>query len=423
MEKLSGKRLLVLGDTSAALDVIRFAKEMGITVYITGLSDYEPAEKAADFKVRISTTDYPALTAFMEKENIHGFMTGASEFNIANCIALAEYSGKHFYTNKELWNLCANKRSFKALCREYGVPSVQEFDSDKPELFAYPVIIKPVDGCSARGITVCTNREEFEQAKEKALEYSASQKIIVEKFIENDGTTTSARYILSDGDIFLHSVGDRYVLNADKGKALITWAAVYPSKHTDYYVKNIDASVKKMFQSAGLKNGCLFMEAMPNEEGLFFYEMGYRISGGMTYKITEITNDVNEMKMLIRYSVAGSMCDPEDIRKINPYLNGKVACVLTIPLEVGTIDSVSGMDEIAKMPEVYFTTQYYSPSDEITEKKLGTLDQLFARFTVIADDKEQLLAVVNKINAVLHVLDTDGKEMYVQRFDPERFFN
>lgn len=420
---LSGKKLLVLGDTSAVLDVIRFAKEMGITVYITGLSNYEPAEKAADFKVRISTTDYPALTAFMEEEKIDGFMTGASEFNIANCIALAEYSGKHFYTNKELWDLCANKKSFKALCRKHNVPSVKEFDSDKPELFEYPVIIKPVDGCSARGITVCANREEFEAAKEKALEYSASKKIIVEQFVENDGTTTSARYILSDGDIHLHLVSDRYVLNADKGKALITWAAVFPSKHTDYYVKNIDASVKNMFQSAGLKNGCLFMEAMPNQEGLFFYEMGYRISGGMTYKITEITNGVNELKMLVRYSVAGSMCDLEEIQKIDPYLKGKKACVLSIPLEMGIIGSISGMEEIAKMPEVYFTTQYYSPGDEITEKKMSTLDQLFARFTIIVDGEEQLLSVINQINAILSVKDTDGKEMYLQRFDPRRFFN
>jgi len=422
MDNLKSKKLLVLGDTSAVMDVIRFAKELGITVYITGLSDYEPAQKAADFKVKISTTDYPALAAFMERENIGGIMTGASEFNIANCIALAEYSGKPFYTTKELWDLCANKKSFKQLCRTYGVPSVQEFDSEKPETFAYPVIIKPVDGCSARGITVCTNREEFEAAKEKALEYSAAKKIIVEKYIENDGTTISAKYILSDGDIYLQSFGDRFVLNADKGKALITWAAMYPSKHTDFYIRNIDASVKAMYKNAGLKNGCLFMEAMPNEEGIFFYEMGYRISGGMTYKITEITNDVNELKMLIRYSLTGQMCGPEDVAKIDPYLNGKKACVLAIPLEMGTIGSIEGMEQIAQMPQVYFTTQYYSVGGEITEKKMSTLDQLFARFTIIADDKEQLLTVVNKINSVLSVKDTAGNEMYIQRFDPKRFF-
>ena len=422
MDNLKGKKLLVLGDTSAVLDVIRFAKDMGVTVYITGLSDYAPAEEAADVKVRISTTDIQALSEFMEKEDIDGFMTGASEFNIANCIALAEYSGKHFYTTRELWDLCANKKSFKNLCRTSGVPGVKEFDSEKPETFEYPVIIKPVDGCSARGITVCENREEFEAAKEKALEYSAAKKIIVEKYIENDGSTISSKYILSDGEIYLQSLGDRYVLNADKGKALITWASIYPSKHTMFYLQHIDKPVKEMFKKAGLKNGCLFMEAMPNDEGIFFYEMGYRISGGMTYKITEITNDVNELKMLIHYSVTGSMCDASDIEKIDPYLNGKTACVLAIPLEMGTIGSITGMDEIQRMPEVYFTTQYYSVGGEITEKKMSTLDQLFARLTVIADSKEQLLKIVNKINSVLSVKDTMGKEMYVQRFDPRKFF-
>jgi len=142
----------------------------------------------------------------------------------------------------------------------------------------------------------------------------------------------------------------------------------------------------------------------------------------MTYKITEITNDVNELKMLIRYSLTGQMCGPEDVAKIDPYLNGKKACVLAIPLEMGTIGSIEGMEQIAQMPQVYFTTQYYSVGGEITEKKMSTLDQLFARFTIIADDKEQLLTVVNKINSVLSVKDTAGNEMYIQRFDPKRFF-
>ncbi len=422
MTDVSKRKLLILGDTSAVLDVIRFAKDMGVTVYITGLSDYLPAQQLADYKVRISTTDINALTEFMEKEKIDGFMTGASEFNISNCIRLSEASGKNFYTTKDLWDLCANKKSFKNLCRTNGVPSVKEFDSEKEELFEYPVIVKPVDGCSARGISVCSCKEEFEAARQKALEYSASKKIIVEKFIENDGTTISSKYILRDGEIYLQSMGDRFVLDAEKGKSLITWAALYPSKHLDYYIENIDKPVKQMFKNAGLKNGCLFMEAMPDKDGIHFYEMGYRISGGMTYKITEITNDVNELKMLISHAITGEMCEESDLSKIDPYLNGKAACVITIPLECGTISQISGMEEIQAMKQVCFTTQYYSVGDQIISKHLGTLDQLFARFTIIADGKKELAECIDKINCVLSVKDENQKEMYLKRFDSKRIF-
>lgn len=414
MKDLTGKKLLVLGGGYASVNVVKFAHEMGLKVYVVDDRETGEAKEMADEKAVISTVDYEALAGYIKDNGIDGVMTGASEFNIVNTMRLCQRIGRPFYATEQQWRICQNKRSFKDLCIRTGVPCTKDFDPDAdPHSFDYPVIVKPVDACSARGISVCYSAEEYSAAKGKALEYSPSKTMLVEQYVVNGGTTMSVRYIARDGELYLEAVGDRYVLDADSGKALITAAAFYPSKHTDYYIRNLDEKVKAMFKSIGLKNGCLFMEALKTDTGIVFYEMGLRISGGMTYSITEVTNGVNELKMLISYATTGSMCEDDDILRIDPHLNGHAAASLAVPLRTGTIAKIIGLDEIRRIQQVFLITQYYHEGDTIEPRHMGTLDQLLARVTVIADSKEQLTAIIETMLKTISVKDEQGNEMFI----------
>lgn len=414
MKDLNGKRILVLGGGSPTVNVVNYAHEMGMRVYVV---DYLPdgeAKALADETAIISTTDYTALADYMNEHNIDGVMTGASEFNIVNTMRLCKLTNRPFYATEEQWNICQNKQQFKNLCRQYGVPCVPEFSiDDDPSTYDYPVIVKPTDACSARGISVCQNSDEFKVALEKALSHSNEKRVVIEKFMENKGTTMSVRYIAVDGELYLEAVGDRYVLDSKDGRALITAAAFYPSRYTDMYIQNVDENVKQMFKGLGIKNGAFFMESIANEYGVWFYEMGLRISGGMTYKITEQTNGVNELKMLISYATSGSMCDESDVKKIDPHLNGYYSASLSLPLTTGTIGSIHGMEIIKALPEVGFVTEYWHIGDSIEPKHIGTLDQLFARIPIIVKGKERLAEIIKLMKENISVKDSKDQEMII----------
>lgn len=411
---MNKKKILILGGEYSTIEVVKYAKELGFHTIVTSNNKSGAAKEIADETLMYSTDDIDGISQYIKDNRIDGVFTGASEFHLVNAIKICEKCGLPFYANLEQWETCQNKYNFKKLCQKYGVPNVPEYQLEDKASIVYPVIVKPVDGCSARGITVCNNYEEIIVATNHAKEYSKSQKIIIEKYIENGGTTVSARYIIVDGELYLEAVGDRYVLDPNKGKALITAAAFYPSKHIDYYIKHIDDKVKTMFKGIGLKNGALFMEAIYTEElGIVFYEMGLRVSGGMTYKITEITNDVNELKMLIRHAVTGVMCDKSEIAKIDPYLNQKYTASITLPLREGTIAKIYGLDYIQQLPEVHFIKQYYYENDTILPKHIGTLDQLFARISLICEDKPSLLKAMQAIAEKIVVADSMGNNMII----------
>lgn len=415
MADLQGKKLLVLGGNYSTVRVVQYAQEMGVYVVVTSINPVGEAKEIANEAIDIDILDHPAIVNYIKENHIDGVMTGASEFHILNMLRICKLAGLPVYATEEQWDICQNKKSFKNLCREHGVPCVKEFSSDDdPKTFEYPVIVKPTDGCSARGITVCNHANELSDAMKKALGYSKEKKVIVEQYVCNGGTTMSVRYIIRNGELYLEAVGDRYVLDATDGKALITAAAFYPSKHTQYYIEQVDEKVKQMFKGIGLKNGCLFMEACFVNGTCYFYEMGLRLSGGMTYLITEKTNDVNEMKMLIRYAVTGSMCNEDDIAKVNPYLNGNISASLCIPLREGTIASIHGLDKLKSFPNINSFTQYWHEGDTIEPKHIGTLDQLFARVSVIVKSEENLALFINQLINTLSIKDTDGNEMFVK---------
>jgi biotin carboxylase len=418
------KTLLVLGGTAASLDIVKVAREIGVYTIVTDDRQDGAAKPYADEVVQISTTDHYGLVDFIRERGINGVFSGPSEFNLKNCMQVCELAGLPFYFTQEQWNICTNKESFKKLCQQFDVPSVpgyeiyEEFDQADLSGIQYPVIVKPVDGSSSKGISVCENEQELRKAHPVALAFSKAKRVLVERFIDNGGVGLSARYIICDGEYFLSLVGDRYVVDAKTRQSLIGAAAFFPSKYTDQYIRDIDANVQRMFKSIGIENGTLFMQALVENDKIFFHEMGLRLSGGLTYKMTDSLIGVNDVKMMISYALGEKMCTNEETERISPYLNGKYAGSLSIPLKTGIIGCIRGVEEIRNFTGVEDFTCYYQEGSEITQPMIGTLLQLFGRIKMTVDSKAELVSLIERIHSTLFVRNQSGKDMIFKRFDP-----
>lgn len=410
MKNLKGKKLLVLGNSYSTVNVVKLAKKIGLHVTVTGLIPNGQAEAFADEYFRVDTTDYPSILRYIEENDIDGVMTGSGEFNIINMINICRLANLPVYATKEQWDICQDKRNFKDLCKKYGVPCVPEFEIDevlKEEDF--PVIVKPVDGCSSRGINVCYNVEDLEVAKQKALEASPSKKILIERYINNGGLTHVIKYVVVDGKFYMEVMGDRYVLN----NGLITAITFFPSKNTELFMRTVDPYVQNMFKSINYDNGVFFFQSLPEGDRIYTYEMGLRTGGGMTYKLTEATSGNNDLEMLIHYAITGQMCETKDLDTIDVNLKGKKAASMAMPLCLGTIGGVYGIDKVLNMDGIVNYTHFYEVGDTIVQKNINTLDQLFARVIVVKDSQKELMETLNKIRHTVSVKNTSGEEMII----------
>ncbi len=420
---IKGKKLLVLGGGTATLDLVKNAKEMGVYTVVTDNLQGGVAKEIADEVADVSTTDIEALAALIKEKQIDGAFCGPSEFNIRNLIRLCEKTGLPCYTDMQGWDRCANKDEFKQFCIDNGVDCPKKFEVDEnsteEELDAvdYPVIVKPVDGSSSNGISVSFDKSTIREACRFAMSYSKCGRIVVEKYIENGGALFGARYILRNGEAYPYLLMDTYIAG---GGSLISHFTYTPSRYADYYMNNMDANVRAMLKNMGLKNGVAFFQALPYNGKIYFHEMGYRLSGGMLFKLTYPLMGVNDMKMMIRCALGEDMCTEEELEKLDVKQNHKVGAQLNVPLRVGEIGDIQGLEPLKAMPCVKDFIQYYNVGDSILPKNIGTLGQHFGRFTLIADSREEIEAAVSRVNAELVISDTNGNKMNEMLFDLNR---
>ena len=410
MDNLKGKRLLLLGSNFWKEDLKQFAKDNGIVLIFAGLYP-GVLDTIADEYYRIDTTDPSVMIPFIKEHNIDGIFMGGSELIISKSCDYINQLGYPCYCTKHQWDLLQDKKAFKDLCKKYKVPTVPEYGIDcKLSEQDFPVIVKPVDGSGSHGISICYTQLELEIAKKKALDESPSKNILIEKYIDNGGVTNLVKYVAIDGRYYLEAMGDRYVLN----KGLITSNSFYPSKYIDLWMEKNDKYLCDMLRDGvGLKNGVVTIQTLPDEDNLYAYECCFRLTGGMNYKMTETTSGNNSMKMLLRHALTGKMCEPDEIKLIDPYFKGKFCSSAAISLREGTIASIEGAEIIRNLKSVINFISYYEVGSTITKKNLNTLDQLYARIMVLGNDKEDVFRVLNEIRNILKIKDTEGNDMIV----------
>ena len=426
---LKGKRLLVMGGSMATYYIVQNAQEMGVYVVVADMSDSGPAYKLADEGVQISTTDFDGLADYVKNNNIDGIFCGPSEFNILNTMRLCEMVGLPFYATKEAWDRCGNKQIMKQYCERNGLPRIPEYELNTPEQIEqcpddiFPVIVKPVDGCSSKGVCVCRNKGELRQAIADALEYSAAGKVIVEKFIENGGRQFSIRYMLLEGKAYPYFAFDGYIADQKNKKGNISIFTSVPSKHLKNFLENTNAKVQAMIADMGLRNGLVFIQAMIDGDDLYIHDMGYRLGGGMTYVRSMEMYGINDMKMMIALALGENYYTHEELQKIDLASPAYFSCALMAPLNAGTIAEIKGMDAVRKDPAVIRVVQNYYEGDTVSPSVVGTLNSRLAGIEIQVKDTAHMIEVVDRLQNGLSIKDTEGNEMFTTRFDTQRLLD
>lgn len=414
MEELKGKRLLVLGATGLICDAVEIARQLGVYTIVTDYYTNAPAKKIADKSYDVSTVDIDALEKIAHDEHIDGVFTGFSDVNLHSALDLCERLGLPFYATREQVAVTTNKLAFKDLCRKYNVPTVPQYELDSrllPEHLSkikYPVMVKPADSYASKGCRVCQNEEELKKAVEYALTFSASNQVIVERFMDASFCEdVGICYMFVDGVPYLVYNGDRHTNAQQEGLAPLTAAVIAPSDFVDEYMQTIDRNTREMFMALGVKNGRASIQAFHDEDGYYFYEMGFRLTGGRQYFVVREESGIDEVVALIQYALTGRM-EVENIEKVTPKYRHHY-CDLVLICSAGTISRITGIDEVRADKRVLDVAQLSDVGKVI--KAEGTQNQVLARVCIKEDSREKLMQAIAELGSKIVAYDENDKPM------------
>lgn len=418
--ELSGKKIVILGGVAMICELVENVKQRGGYTIVADYYPNSPAKAVSDESWLISTADTEALAKKCFDNAVDGVIAAFDDFNVSCAQKLSDRIGKPFYATAEQIDKTMDKIHFKRLCETNNVPATPEFMIDDQlsrsdlDKIKYPVIIKPVDGSGARGITICYSEDELKEAYKKAKSTSKKGDVILEKYIIGD--EIGVNYILQDGVIMASALHDRYMQKSNNNNVRLPVAYVYPSKYTQLYMKHQNKKVIDMFKSIDMKNGTLFLQGCVEDNICYFYEMGYRLNGAKQYQILDALCGFNPMEMIVNYSLTGKMSEKNIQEIVNPEFN-KMCCTLSILASPSYIKKIIGLDEIKNFEETLSVTQWYKEGETIDEDALGTQKQIVMRITLTADNVTHLADAINKVYDTLQVLDDKGESILLEQFD------
>ena len=406
---LNGKRLLLLGGTQSIHDIRRFARDNGVTLIATAHPRYglTPLKRIADESYDVNAVDEAGLAELIRSKRIDGVFPGNNEDIMPHAIRAAEAAGLPFYCDGPMWDRCANKAKFKAMCRENGIPVARTYDPAE-ENIPFPVAVKPADSSGSQGFSICRSREELRPAVERALPFSRTGTVLVEEYIPWDSSII--HYTLAGGEAVFCGISDKRSMLLAEGAGSVMALQQFPSVHTDAYLRTLDSLVRAMFRRAGMHDGPVWIEAFVKDGSFIFNEMGYRFGGSMTYYPIRYLYGVDQLEFMLRYALGETpdlTADTSLIRRDRAA--GLGYAILPLHVRPGVIASVEGEDAVAAMPEIYAYVPIHGPGDTIGAT--ASVQQVFCYLHILYRDEKELAAAADSAAAALRVTGTEGEPL------------
>lgn len=411
------KKLLIIGGDPFSVDIVDTAKSMGIYTIVTDWYDTvrSPAKLLADEYWDISIEAYDELVAKIKEEGIDGVFTGFTDSYLLPYQRICEMAGMPCYGTREQFECLIDKQKYKDLCRRFDVPTVEAYEEPFDNV-KYPVLVKPVDGSGSRGITICNDRAALDEAIEKAKGMSRQGNAIVERYM--DGREVTVFWLFVDGNYYLTAIGNRHVKPSGNGIIPLPVGYTFPSVDTFKYIEDVVPNAKAMFSHLGIRNGMLFMQCKVEDGTCYVYDIGYRMTGSLEYKILEKVCGFNPLKMMLNYAVNGTMQeDGMNVAELVNPLFGKPAFNVSCLCSPGTIAKVEGIEDVDAMPNVLGSLISHRPGDVITEQMRGLLAQVTVRVLGYADSKDELLELMNTVEDTVKVWSDSGENMRMPGID------
>ena len=103
------KKLLILGAGNAQIDLIEYAKKLGLEVHVCSYSNTDKGIPLADSFAQINIVDTDRIEAYVRENQIDLVYSVGSDIAVPTVCRVAERTGKIHFVSGRTAELCCNK--------------------------------------------------------------------------------------------------------------------------------------------------------------------------------------------------------------------------------------------------------------------------------------------------------------------------
>jgi biotin carboxylase len=276
-------KVLLVDTNFSSSPIVREMRELGHEVHVVGGNPLDCLAKQSSNYWPINYANVEALQALVDREKFDFVVPGCTDRSYETCTLL---SGRHWpgIDLPQSSQILNNKGLFKKWAKRAGVPVALAQFSDADDLH-WPLIVKPVDAYSGKGITVLQRSDAsgLADAIAYAKQASPTSEFLIEDFVEGQLYSHSA---------FLrgHRVVQDFIVREDHTiNPFVVDTSCLDSDFPEVMRARIRDCVETVSHELGLVDGLIHTQFIQKDDRFWFIELTRRCPGDLYSQLIELS--------------------------------------------------------------------------------------------------------------------------------------
>ena len=397
-------KILVLAGGSDQIALINELKRRGHYIVLVDYFDNPPAKSYADKHIVASTLDVEKVEQIAKSENADLICTACTDQALLTVSYVSEKLGLPCYIDYQTGLNVTNKSYMKKVLLKNNIPTAKFVIVKSPDVsavngFTFPLVVKPVDCNSSKGVKKVESLEEFRTYVAEAINYSRTKSAIVEEFKE--GIEISADFYIENGVAkFLSATNSLKIKNR---KSFTILCSDYPAitGEQEVAVTKIATDIAKAFL---LNNTPLLIQLIVKNSEINVIEFSARMGGGSKYKLIEVLSGVDIMSKYVDLILG-------DCPHVHPSKQVDYCKMVYIYCQPGVYDHMEGLEQMKSEGVIDDYFLYKTKGMEI--QKAETSGDRPAGYLCSAKNSDDLWKKIDYIDSQIKAISSTGEDMMI----------
>lgn len=389
-------KMLLIGGAYADIPMILAARKLGYHVATTGNRPDAPGHGYSDEYHQADLSDPDAMLKLARRLNVSAVVPGCNDFCALSASYVAEHMGLPGNDPHEVAQIIHHKDAYREFALANGIPTpmARGFTSIESALewirpLQCPIIIKPVDLGSGKGISVARGLQEAGIALANAFTVSKAGRVVVEEFLEGSRHGFSA-FLRDRKVVFAFFDDEHYYKNPYLVSAASTPGSVAAEVRT-----SLVEEAEKIAAKLQLNDGIFHVQFILHEGRAFIIEICRRPPGDLYVSLVSHATGVDYPSWIVK-AAAGMDCS--DLKQAEPIDFFTRHCIMAE--REGTL---AGIEFDADIEENIIEKKIFcSPGDRIADALVQRFGIVFLRFSSMEEMHEKTRKMETLIRVKVH---------------------
>ena len=400
-------KIIVLAGGADQIALIRELKGRGHEVVLVDYFQNPPAKQYADKHIVASTLDIDAVRDIALKERADLVCTACTDQALLTVAKVSEDLSLPCYIPYDTALNVTNKSYMKEVMSEYTIPTskyvvLNRFEQSLLENFQYPLVVKPVDCNSSKGVRKVHNELELSSSLNIAIQYSRTHTAIVEEF--KSGIEISADFFVEDTSVKLLSVTQSVKKQHVDSFTII--GSYYPAVTIEQEMELLKIA-QQIVSAFSLQNTPLLVQLIQQGDNFYVVEFSARMGGGSKYRLIEVLSGVNIMSAYVDLILGKKPI-------VTPQHQVHNAAMIYIYCRPGIFHRIDGLQELQDAAYIKNYFLYKTPGMSVTKSE--TSSDRVAGYLVTAPTDEELQRKIFTVDSKIRVLDIEEEDIMLHNW-------